>query len=60
MIRFICDNSVNANDKIRIYPSGSESIDGASGGFFEVKRAFEGVMLYAPISGSWYVIQQKA
>ena len=60
MIRFICDNSVNANDKIRIQAQSTDSVDGATGGWFEVKRAFEGVMLYAPISGSWYVMQQKA
>ena len=60
MIRFICDNSVNANDKIQITAQPGDSLDGASGGWFEVKRAFEGVMLYAPISGSWYVMQQKA
>ena len=60
MIRFICDNSVNANDKIQITAQPGDSVDGASGGWFEVKRAFEGVMLYAPESGSWYVMQQKA
>lgn len=60
MIRFICDNSVSSNDKIRITAQSTDNLDGATGGFFEVKRAFEGVMVYAPISGSWYVIQQKA
>lgn len=60
MIRFICDNTVNASDKIQITAQSTDSLDGATGGWFEVKRAFEGVMLYAPISGSWYVMQQKA
>ncbi len=60
MIRFICDNSVSNNDKIRIHASGSENLDGASGGSFDMTRAFEGLMVYAPISGSWYIIQQKA
>ena len=60
MIRFICDNSVSSNDKIRIYASGSDSLDGASGGFFDMTRAFEGLMVYAPVSGSWYIIQKKA
>jgi len=60
MIRFICDNTVNSNDKIRITAQPGDSVDGASGGWFEVKRAFEGVMLYSPISGSWYVMQEKA
>ena len=60
MIRFICDNTVNASDKIQITAQSTDSLDGATGGWFEVKRAFEGVTLYAPISGSWYVMQQKA
>ena len=60
MIRFICDNTLNANDKIQITAQSGDSVDGATGGWFEVKRAFEGVMLYAPITGSWYVMQQKA
>ena len=60
MIRFICDNSVSPNDTIRINVQSTDSLDGATGGWFDMTRAFEGLMVYAPISGSWYIIQQKA
>ena len=60
MIRFICDNSVSSNDKIRINAQSTDTLDGATGGWFDMTRAFEGLMVYAPISGSWYIIQQKA
>jgi len=60
MIRFICDNTVNANDKIKISAQSTDTLDGATGGFFTMIRAFEGLMVYAPITGSWHIIQQKA
>ena len=60
MIRFICDNSVSPNDIIKISAQSTDNLDGATGGFFNMTRAFEGLMVYAPITGSWHIIQQKA
>ena len=60
MLRFIGDNTLTSNTKININVSGSDSIDGAVGGFYEVSKAYEGIMLYAPESGSWFIIQKKA
>ena len=60
MIRFICDNSVSPNDIIKISAQSTDTLDGATGGWFDMTRAFEGLMVYSPISGSWYIIQQKA
>ena len=59
-LRFICDNTVNANDKIEITAQSTDSIDGALGGNYLVNKAFEGVTLYAPTSGSWFITQKKA
>jgi len=60
MIRFICDNTVSPNDIIKINAQSTDTLDGATGGFFNMTRAFEGLMVYAPITGSWHIIQQKA
>ena len=60
MIRFICDNSFDSSTKIQITAQSTDTLDGATGGFYEIKKAFDGVMLYAPVSGSWYIIQKKA
>ena len=60
MIRFIADNTVSPNDTIRIHATGTDTLDGAVGGSTDITRGFEGLMVYAPISGSWYIIQKKA
>ena len=60
MIRFICNNEFDSSTKIQITAQSTDSLDGAVGGNYEIKKAFDGVMLYAPISGSWYIIQKKA
>ena len=60
MLRFIGDNTLSSSTKININVSGSDSIDGASGGFYEVSKAYEGIMLYAPEVGEWFIIQKKA
>ena len=60
MIRFIADNTVSPNDTIRVNALGTDNLDGASGGSTDITRAFEGLMVYAPITGSWYIIQKKA
>ena len=60
MIRFICDNSFDSSTKIQITAQSTDTLDGATGGFYEIKKAFDGIMLYAPVSGSWYIIQKKA
>ena len=60
MIRFIGDNTLTSSTKININVSGSDSIDGASGGFYEVSKAYEGIMVYGVSVGEWYVIQKKA
>ena len=59
-LRFICDNTVNANDKIRITAQSTDSIDGALGGDYLVNKAYEGVTLYAPSITEWFITQQKA
>ena len=58
-LRFFTDNTVNANDKIQITALGTDTLDGAVGGNYELKKAFEGITLYAPFSGSWFNIQTK-
>ena len=60
MIRFIGDNTLSASTKININVSGSDSIDGSSGGWYEVSKAYEGIMIYGVSVGEWYVIQKKA
>ena len=60
MIRFICDNSFDSSTKIQITAQSTDTLDGATGGFYEIKKAYDGIMLYAPVSGSWYIIQKKA
>ena len=60
MIRFIGDNTLSSSTKININVSGSDSIDGASGGWYEVSKAYEGIMIYGVSVGEWYVIQKKA
>ena len=60
MIRFICNNEFDSSTKIQITAQSTDSLDGAIGGNYEIKKAFDGVMLYAPVSGSWYIIQKKA
>ena len=59
-LRFICDNTVNANDKIEITAQSTDSIDGALGGNYLVNKAYEGVTLYAPSITEWFITQQKA
>jgi hypothetical protein len=58
-LRFFTDNTVNANDKIQITALGTDTLDGAVGGNYELKKAYEGITLYAPFSGSWFNIQTK-
>jgi hypothetical protein len=60
MIRFIGDNTLTASTKININVSGSDAIDGAAGGWYEVSKAYEGIMLYGVSVGEWFVIQKKA
>jgi hypothetical protein len=60
MIRFIGDNTLSSSTKININVSGSDSIDGSSGGWYEVSKAYEGIMIYGVSVGEWYVIQKKA
>ena len=59
-LRFICDNTVNANDKIEITAQSTDSIDGALGGNYLVNKAYEGVTLYAPSITEWFITQKKA
>jgi len=60
MIRFIGDNTLTASTKIHINVSGSDAIDGAAGGWYEVSKAYEGIMVYGVSVGEWFVIQKKA
>ena len=60
MIRFIGDNTLTASTKININVSGSDAIDGATGGWYEVSKAYEGIMVYGVSVGEWFVIQKKA
>ena len=59
-LRFMTDNTVNASDKIELTALPTDSIDGAFGGSYQISKTFEGVTVYAPISGSWVVTQKKA
>ena len=59
-LRFFTDNTVNANDKIRITAIGTDTLDGGVGNYYELKKPFDGITLFAPISGSWFNIQTKA
>ena len=59
-LRFMTDNTVNASDKIELTALPTDSIDGALGGSYQISKTFEGVTVYAPISGSWVVTQKKA
>ncbi len=59
-LRFFTDNTVNANDKIQITAIGTDTLDGGVGNNYELKKPFDGITLFAPISGSWFNIQTKA
>ena len=58
-LRFFTDNTVNANDKIQITAIGTDTLDGGVGNNYELKKPFDGITLFAPISGSWFNIQTK-
>jgi len=58
-LRFMSDNTINNSHYVRVYASGSDSLDGAAGGYYEIDRSYEGLSIYSPNSGSWTVIQQK-
>ena len=58
-LRFFTDNTVNANDKIRVTALGTDTLDGTVGGYDELNKQYEGITLYAPLSGSWFTIQSK-
>ena len=59
-LRFITDNTVNASDKINITAQSTDDLEGAVGGSYLISKNYEGVTLYAPTSGSWFITQKKA
>jgi len=60
-LRFFGDENLASNTRIRLYGSGSDTVDSVfSPSFVELKKAFDAVTLYAYESGSWIVTQAKA
>lgn len=57
IIRFVCDSTVNANDKIHVQGSGGDTVDG--GLFYTLNKPYNGVQVWSDGS-EWIVIQAKA
>ena len=57
-LRFVGGNSINANDKVDVYASGSDLIDGLSPNPVRINKIGEGVTFYSHESGSWLVMQR--
>jgi len=57
IIRFVCDSTVSANDKIHVQGSGSDTVDG--GLFYTLNKPYNGVQVWSDGS-EWIVIQAKA
>ena len=52
---------VTGKHKLDIYGSGSDTIDSVfSPSSYRINKAYDGVSLYSPQSGSWFIIQKKA
>ena len=57
-LRFFGDENLGASNKIRIYGSNSDVVDGTT--YTEMSKAFDALTMYAYTSGSWIVTQKKA
>ncbi len=57
IIRFVCDSTVSANDKIHVQGSGGDTVDG--GLFYALNKPYNGVQVWSDGS-EWIVIQAKA
>ena len=58
-IRFIAGSNLNANNKVRLRPSGLQTLDGSTG-YYELKKAYEGIMVWSDGEGGWVRVQTKA
>ena len=56
-IRFVCDGTVSANDKVHVNASGGDTIDG--GAFYEMNKPYNGVQVWSD-GAQWLVIQAKS
>ena len=57
IIRFVCDSTISANDKIHIQGSLGDTVDG--GLFYALNKPYNGVQVWSDGS-EWIVIQAKA
>jgi len=57
IIRFVCDSTVSANDKVHVQGSGGDTVDG--GLFYTLNKPYNGVQVWSDGS-QWIVIQAKA
>jgi hypothetical protein len=57
IIRFVCDSTISANDKIHIQGSLGDTVDG--GLFYTLNKPYNGVQVWSDGS-EWMVIQAKA
>ena len=58
-LRFVGGNTINPSDKIDIYASGSDLIDGLSPNPVRIDNIGEGATFYSHQSGSWLVTQKN-
>ena len=58
LIRFTCDDSVDANHEIYLTPKAGQTIDGSASSF-QIDRNYEGIMIWSDGS-NWIRIQTKA
>jgi len=59
-IRFLTDSSLANNSReIHIYPNASDAVLIDNAAFYELERAYDGVMLMCH-NGQWWVIQRKS
>ena len=56
LLRFKSDDTITANKRVILVPSGSETIDGATS--YTMNRSYDGIMILAH-SSRWYIIQRK-
>ena len=56
LLRFKSDDTITANKRVILVPSGSETIDGVTS--YTMNRSYDGIMLLAH-NDRWYIIQRK-
>lgn len=58
LIRFTCDNSVDANNEFYLTPKAGQTLDGSASAF-QIDRNYEGIMVWSDGS-NWIRIQTKS